>query len=94
MTPARWQQIEEVYESALRLEREGRAAFLEEACGADEQLRHEVDSLLALSTSTKKPWLYGSSVSSLELVRLEVCILMTRSNCYRHAGDLTVVGPS
>jgi len=47
VTPARWQQIEGLYQSALRLEPERRAAFLEKACAADEQLRREVDSLLA-----------------------------------------------
>ena len=47
MTPERWQQIEKLYHSALKLEANSRTAFLEEACAGDEDLRHEVESLLA-----------------------------------------------
>jgi serine/threonine-protein kinase len=42
----RWQQIEKVYHSALELAENERLAFLEKACGGDEALRHEVESLL------------------------------------------------
>ena len=47
MKPERWRQIEELYHAALEREVGQRAAHLEEACGADEALRHEVESLLA-----------------------------------------------
>ena len=47
MTPERWQQIERLFHAALELEAQNRAAFLEEACGGDESLRQEVESLLA-----------------------------------------------
>ena len=40
MSPAQWRQIDELFDSALRLEPVQRAAFLEEACARDEQLRH------------------------------------------------------
>ncbi len=43
----RWQQVERLYHDALERDAEGRAAFLAEACGDDEALRREVDSLLA-----------------------------------------------
>ncbi len=43
----RWQQVERLYHDALERDAEGRAAFLAEACGDDEVLRREVDSLLA-----------------------------------------------
>jgi len=47
MEAARWNQIEELLQAALDVERSQRAAFLDEACGEDEDLRREVDALLA-----------------------------------------------
>ena len=47
MTPERYEQIGRLYQAALEREPSGRAAFLAEACGADEGLRREVASLLA-----------------------------------------------
>ena len=47
MTPERWQQIKQVYESALEREETRRAAFVEEACAGDPELRRDVESLLA-----------------------------------------------
>src|SRR5262245_49711884 len=47
MTPERRQQIERLFEAALELEEQNRAAFIEEACGGDESLRREVEALLA-----------------------------------------------
>ena len=46
MTPERWQQVKELFRSALEHEPEGRAAFLERACDGDDPLRREVESLL------------------------------------------------
>jgi eukaryotic-like serine/threonine-protein kinase len=46
MTPERWQQIEQLYHSALKLEPSQRSAFLQEACAGDEALRREAESLL------------------------------------------------
>jgi len=47
MKPERWQEIEQLYHSALKREASQRAAFLKEACAGDEALRREVESLLA-----------------------------------------------
>ena len=47
MEPERWEQIEQLYEAALRLEAGRRAAFLARACAGDEALRQEVATLLA-----------------------------------------------
>src|SRR5438309_269840 len=47
MMPDRWQKIEELYHSAREKEECQRVAFLEEACGGDEALRREIESLLA-----------------------------------------------
>ena len=46
MTPERWQRIEELYERALAREPAEREPYLAEACGEDQELRREVDSLL------------------------------------------------
>jgi len=47
MTPDRWRQVADVYESALDREPAAREAFLAEACRDDTDLRLEVESLLA-----------------------------------------------
>ncbi|HSK76936.1 MAG TPA: tetratricopeptide repeat protein [Thermoanaerobaculia bacterium] len=47
MTPDRWQQIKAVLNDALEREEALRTAFLEAACQDDDELRREVESLLA-----------------------------------------------
>jgi serine/threonine-protein kinase len=47
MTPERLQQIQEIYLSARDCDPGTRPAFLDNNCGGDEELRREVDSLLA-----------------------------------------------
>ena len=46
MKPERWQQVNDLFQSAAERAPEERAAFLEEACHGDEDLRREVESLL------------------------------------------------
>lgn len=52
MNPERWRRIEEIYHSALEQESERRDSYLNAACGDDDDLRHEVASLLEQSEST------------------------------------------
>src|SRR5687767_5139833 len=47
MTPERYQKAGRLYHAVLEIEPEARTAFLEGACGGDEELRREVESLLA-----------------------------------------------
>jgi serine/threonine-protein kinase len=47
MTPERWQQIKELFNSALEQELDERCSFLTDACAGDEDLRREVSSLLS-----------------------------------------------
>jgi eukaryotic-like serine/threonine-protein kinase len=47
MNADRGQQIESLCHAALARDAEGRAAFLDEACAGDADLRREVESLLA-----------------------------------------------
>jgi len=46
-TPQRWQEIDRIFAAALDHGPDERAAFLDEACAGDEQVRKEVESLLA-----------------------------------------------
>lgn len=43
----RWRQVEAIYYAALEMTAETRAAFLQQACAGDTELRSEVDSLLS-----------------------------------------------
>jgi serine/threonine protein kinase/tetratricopeptide (TPR) repeat protein len=52
MSPERWQQIEELYHAVLKRQPDERGRFLREACSSDEELRREVESLLAYETET------------------------------------------
>lgn len=47
LKPERWQQIEKIYYAALDRDKDRRANFITEACGSDDELRREVESLLA-----------------------------------------------
>ena len=47
MKPERWGKIESIFHKALDAEESRRAAVLEESCAGDEELRREVESLLA-----------------------------------------------
>ena len=47
MTPDRWQQLKQIFQSALERNPAERSAFLAQACGDDKILRSEVESLIA-----------------------------------------------
>ena len=47
MLISRWQEVERLYHSAAGIGPEERSSYLESACGGDEALRREVESLLA-----------------------------------------------
>jgi Tol biopolymer transport system component len=51
MTRERWQHVESLYHATLALPASERPAFLREACGDDDVLRQEVESLLAQPAS-------------------------------------------
>lgn len=52
MGPERWRQIEQLYHAALKQEANRRPRLLDQACGGDEALRREVESLLAQGEET------------------------------------------
>jgi serine/threonine protein kinase/Tol biopolymer transport system component len=47
MTPERWQQVKQIFNSAISYRPEDRSLFISQACSGDEQLRSEVESLIA-----------------------------------------------
>jgi serine/threonine protein kinase len=47
MTPERWQQVKGIFDEALRCAPSDRSIFLTSACGGDELLRQEVESLIS-----------------------------------------------
>jgi hypothetical protein len=53
MTPERWEQITEIYQSAEELDSTERSRFLEQACADDADLRREVESLLEADAEAK-----------------------------------------
>ena len=53
MTPERWREIESLYHAALERTGDERAVFLEDACGADDELRREVDSLFDVESRAR-----------------------------------------
>jgi TolB-like protein/Tfp pilus assembly protein PilF/predicted Ser/Thr protein kinase len=63
MKPERWEQVAQLHRAALECEGSERSAFLREACGGDEDLRREVESLLAYE---------GKKASFMESPALEV----------------------
>src|SRR5258708_12001656 len=47
MNPERWRQIERLYHNAAEKDSAQRESFLAEACGSDDELRRELQALLA-----------------------------------------------
>jgi hypothetical protein len=52
MTPERWQQVKDIFDRAVERSPASRIAFIRECCGSDDELRKEVESLLASDTET------------------------------------------
>jgi len=52
MTPERWQQVKEIFNSAINYRPEERDSFISQACSGDEALRSEVESLIASHEKT------------------------------------------
>jgi serine/threonine protein kinase len=50
--PEKWKQVEQLFNAAMELEPAARKSFLAEACAGDEELRREVESLLAYENET------------------------------------------
>jgi eukaryotic-like serine/threonine-protein kinase len=93
MTPSRWQQIEELYHTALECEPGDRAALL---ARADPELRREVESLLAHESSktgalNRPPW---AGTNGLSVADSTVALITsgTQLGPYRIEGPLAAGG--
>jgi hypothetical protein len=53
MTPEQWERVGQIFDAAAALQPDERPSFLDQACGQDETLRHEVESLLSLEGEDK-----------------------------------------
>ncbi len=60
MTPERWQEIKELLHQAQQLAPDERSAFLEHSCHSDQDLRHEVETLLSSSDEARSSFLENS----------------------------------
>ena len=47
MTPERWQQVKQIFQSAIERPADERAAFIRSECDGDESLAAEIESLFA-----------------------------------------------
>jgi serine/threonine protein kinase len=73
MTSEHWEQVAQLHRAALQYEESRRAAFLDDACAGDENLRCEVESLLAYEGRTEN----FMEVSALELVAKQLAARQT-----------------
>ena len=76
MTPERYQQIGEIYHSALELGPKQRVAFLAQACAGDEELLREVESLIA-SNEKAGEFIHAPALEvAAELLTMDQCDLL------------------
>ena len=71
MTPHRWEQLEQLYHSALEQDPEQRDAFIAKACASDPDLRRELESLVvhaADETRLDRPAWQGARVGPYEIL--------------------------
>src|SRR4030095_15237266 len=84
MEPERWRRVEELYHAALRVTTDQRAAFLKDACGGDEELLGEVESLLTHEESAE---------AFIKAPAFEVAArLIARGNSFRSEAEPAAVG--
>ena len=71
MTPERWQQITGMFHAALLRTAGQRPTFLQDACGADEALRREVEAMLAAHDGAGDPGSIPAIAVSEQMLRLQ-----------------------
>jgi eukaryotic-like serine/threonine-protein kinase len=80
MTPERWQQVKEIFNSAINHRPEERSSFVSRACSGDEELRNEVESLIAS---------HEQSGSFIDKPAFEAAAsLLTRENVQLNSGQM------
>ena len=71
MTPERWQQITGMFHAALLRNPGQRGTFLQDACGADEALRAELEAMLAAHDNAGDPGSIPAVAVSEQMLRLQ-----------------------
>ncbi|MGH9391745.1 MAG: serine/threonine-protein kinase, partial [Vicinamibacteria bacterium] len=66
MTPDRWRRVQEVFAAATEREPGSRAAYLEEACQDDPELRKEVESLLSSLWAASSGFLESPAIDGVQ----------------------------
>ncbi len=80
MTPERWQQVKEIFNSAITYRPEERSSFVSRACSGDAELRNEVESLIAS---------HEQSGSFIDKPAFEAAAsLLTRENSELNSGQM------
>ena len=72
MIPERFERLRAILEEALEKRAEDRTRFLEEACGADSELREEIESLRILRLSQKMHGGWALGGAATVQLRLEI----------------------
>jgi len=89
MTPERWSQIERIYHAALERDERERPLYLQETCQSDEELRKEVESLLARAERAE-PFIESPA---LELAAKSLAAEPTDSLLGRRLGAYEILKP-
>ncbi len=94
MTLERWRQIELVYHAAIEHEPQGRAEYVAEACGGDDDLRKEVESLLAKDPSSPELVFNQAPIAASSLPPSAIAHLVTgaRLGTYEILGKIGAGG--
>jgi serine/threonine protein kinase/tetratricopeptide (TPR) repeat protein len=87
MSSGRWQQLEEIFQTALDLAPNERAPYIAEVCAGDDELRREVEALLAQYREAgdflDEPLYEGSGVQALAALIDDDPVIGQRIGAYR-----------
>jgi serine/threonine protein kinase len=92
MTPQRWAEVDRVLDEAMARPPQERAAYLNAACHGDEELRHEVESLLAAHQKAEEKFLKRPAI---ELAAQRVAVRTGHSlvgQTFSHYSVVSVLG--
>jgi serine/threonine-protein kinase len=79
MSTERWERIKQILEEALRVPADQRAALLNSACGADADLRAEVESLIAAHEQASSQFLTPAAAELLNVTAAANVLKVTSS---------------
>ncbi|MFL6211198.1 MAG: protein kinase domain-containing protein [Pyrinomonadaceae bacterium] len=91
MAHENWQQVREIFDSALRRKPEERRAFVHAACGEDKLLRAEVESLLS-SLDSAESFMETPAVAEVAGVIAAETKLLAPGTCFGHYEIIKQIG--